>query len=403
LARLEELRTQGYFPEVIRVNYRVSPDLFTWRSPGPPLKLKYRATRLPFQKSSSLNVGINSNFIRALALNDPYKSGNGAELSKDNITVREELLSIPPYGVGGRDQLQFAYSFDFVKEGACRNMPPDNLQGAVDPESTLDFSSFPHYVALPNLAYFAIIGFPYTRMADLSETAVVLPENPNQDEISSYLTLMGRMGEATAYPALRHALVPSSEVEKMSARDLIVIGSAKSQGLMAKWADRLPMVQNNGDRYVREPDAIWRPTYRWEQQDVQETAQPKGNLTLTGTGSLAAVMAFESPLQPTRSVVFLYADKAADLRKISDVLTDPDRIASIQGDFAIVDDKTVSHAKVSPTYYVGSLPSLSKLRWFFSDQPLMLGLVGVLFCVLMASVSYRYLRRVNTKRIKKTF
>jgi len=402
LAKPEELRTQGYYPEVIRLNYRVTPDLFTWRSPGPPLKLKYRATRLPLHRSSSLNIGINSNFIQALPLDDPFKKPNEIDRAKNNVALREDQLSIPPYAVGGRDQLQFSYYFDFVKEGACKNMAPDNLQGAIDPESTIDFSGFPHYVAMPNLAYFSNLGFPFTRMADLSETAVVLPENPNSDELGIYLTLMGRMGEATAYPALRHALVPTSEVEKMSARDLIVIGSAKSQSLMTKWADRLPMVQNGADRYLREPDAIWRPTYRWQQQDVREAPLPKGNLTLNGVGKLATMMAFESPLQSARSVVFLYADRAADLRKIADALTDPERVSSIQGDFAVVDDKIVNHAKVSPTYYIGSLPLLSKLRWFVSDQPLLLGFIGILICVLMAAIIYRKLRRMNAGRAKKT-
>jgi len=404
IARPEELRTQGYFPEVIRLNYRVSPDLFAWRTPGVPLKLKYRATRLPGHRSSSLNIGINANFIRALAINEPYKVTSEAEYVKDKTSVREELLFVPPYGVSGRDQLQFSYFFDFVKEGHCRNMPPDNLQGAIDPESTIDFSDFPHYVALPNLAYFSTMGFPFTRMADLSETAVVLPDTPNADELSLYLTLMGRMGEATAYPALRHALIAASDVEKMAARDLLLIGSAKSQSLMAKWADRLPMVQTGGDRYVREPDAVWRPTYRWEQEDVQEAHMPKGGLTLTltGVGNLAALMAFESPLAAARSVVFLYADKAADLRKLSDVLSDPERTSSLQGDFAVVDDKGVSHAKVSPTYYLGSLPWLSKLRWFFSDQPILLGLLAGLICLLMAAIIYRKLGPIRAKRIKKT-
>ncbi len=401
VVRLEELRTQGYFPEIIRVNYRVSPDLFTWRSPGVPLKLKYRATRLPGHRSSSLNVSINSNFIKAISINDPLKPISEAEVVIDKMAPREEFLTIPPYGVGGRDQLQFAYYFDFLKEGACKNMAPDNLQGAVDPETTVDFSGFPHYVALPNLAYFANIGFPFTRMADLSESAVVLPESPNLDELSLYLTVMGRMGEATGYPALRHALVPTSDIEKMAAKDLIVIGSAKSQVLMTKWADRLPMVQNGNDRYVREPDVVWRPTYRWEQQDVQEAQLPKGSLTLTGIGTLAAVMAFESPLQSARSVVFLYADKAADLRKISDALTDPDRFGSFRGDFAVVDDKNINHTKVSPTYYVGSLPPMNKLRWFFSDQPMLLGLLGLLLCLLVASIAYRNLRRIRAKRAKK--
>ena len=405
LLKLEELRVQGYFPEVVRLNYRLSPDVFTWHTAGAPIKLKYRATRLPLHRNSSLNVSINNNFIDSLALNVPNKRSN--ELDRLNLTnsennsLREEFLFVPPYGAGGRDQLQFSYFFDVIKEGECRNMPPDNLQAAIDPESTVDFSSFPHYVAMPNLAYFANIGFPFTRLADLSETAVVMPERPSPDELSVYLAVMGRMGEATAYPALRHTIVAGADVDKMSARDLIVIGSATNQILMSKWANYLPMVKINGERHVREPNTRWLPTYRWEQQDAQPTPQPKGNLNLTGSGNLTALMAFESPLQAQRSVVVMYADKAADLRKISDALTDPERIASIQGDFAVVDDKTVEHVKASPTYYMGALPSLSKLRWFFSDQPLLLGLLAILVCILLAAAMYRPLRRVLSKRLQK--
>ncbi|PIZ22684.1 MAG: cellulose synthase regulator BcsB [Comamonadaceae bacterium CG_4_9_14_0_8_um_filter_57_21] len=405
LARPEELRVQGYYPDVIRLNYRVSPDLFTWRTPGTPIKLKYRATRLPNQHNSSLNISLNNHFLQALALNEPSKPGNPLEPSSSstqNVTPNQELLHIAPYALNGRDQLQMAYYFDILKQGDCQDLPPDNLQAAIDAESTIDFSGFPHYTALPNLAYFANIGFPFTRMADLSETAVVLPESPNLDEMGLYLTLLGRMGEATGFPALKHAVVSSLDVDKMASRDLLVIGSAKNQALMNKWADYLPMVKINGERKVREPDAIWRPTYRWEQHDIQTTPLPKSTLNISDVGDLTALMAFESPLQAGRSVVFLYADKPVGLRKISDLLTDTERVASVHGDFAVIDDKSVNHAKVSATYYFGSLPWLSKVSWFFSDQPLLFALLGLLISILLATVAYRPLRRVIDRRFNKT-
>lgn len=406
LARIDELRVQGYFPEVVRLNYRASPDLFTWRTPGVPVNLKYRATRLPLHNNSSLNINLNTSFIQTLGLNWPEKKenepGNVKPASARNNALKEESLFLPPYAIGGRDQLQMSYYFDVVKEGECQNLPPDNLQAAIDPESTLDFSRFPHYVALPNLAYFSNIGFPFTRMADLSETAIVLPATPNAEELGVYLTLMGKMGEATAYPALRHMVVSPADMGKVSGRDLIVIGSGKSQSLMDEWAEHLPMVQTGSVRRVREPSIAWRPGYRWEQQDVQATPTTKGSLNLSGTGTLTTMMAFESPLQSTRSVVFLYADKSTDLQKISDVLTDPERVASVQGDFAVVQDKSVNHAQVSPTYYLGSLPSLSKLRWFLGDQPMLLSLMGLLVCLLIAALLYRPLRRMVARRSKKT-
>jgi hypothetical protein len=406
LAQPEDLQAQGFFPEVIRVNFRVAPDLFTWHSPGVPMDLKYRFTALPFDRNSSLNVNINGEFVRALALDEVGRKLEVKNLIKlptfdKNLSYREDQVFVPPHQIYGRDQLQLHYIFEFVKEGECRDYLPDNLRGAVDPESTLDFSGFPRYSALPNLAFFSKMGFPFTRLADLSETAVVMSQQPNADEIDVYLTLMGRMGEATGYPVLRHALVSATEVDKVASRDLLVIGSAQDQNLMTKWADYLPLVQINGEHRLREPDIFQRAVYRWEEEDVQEIPRPEGGLKLKGNGNLTSMMAFESPLRSGRSVVLLYADKSTDLLKISDALLDPERAKNVRGDFVVVDEKGESHAKVGNTYYLGSLPLVTRLRWVFSRSPMLVSFLGVLITVLLAVMAYRALRRVAAKRLER--
>ncbi len=409
LAKLEELRVQAYYPPVIRLNYRISPDLFTWRTPGAPVKLKYRATRLPLHQNSSLNVSANDNFIQAYALNEVDKKTNAANpqnlAPSTNSGMREESLFIPPYASTGRDQFQFAYYFDVARLGLsgtdCPYMPPNNMQGAIDPESTVDFSSFPHYAALPNLVYFANVGFPYTRMADLSESAVVLPERPNAEELGIFLTVMGKMGESTGYPVIRYTVVAPPDIGKVAEKDLIVIGSAGSQSLMTKWADNLPMAIVDGERKVRKFNSHWLPSYRWEQQDVQPVPKPNGDFTQIATGNMNAIMAFESPLKAGKSIVVLYADKAPGLLKLSELLTDPERVSLIQGDFVVVDNKNVYHTKVSDTYHIGSLSPVNKVRWFFSDQPLLMAVLGLLVSLVLAAALYRPLRRLIAKQRQK--
>lgn len=408
LAKLEDLDVRGYFPDVVRLNFRVSPDLFTWRSNGVPVDLKYRFTQLPYSKNASLNINVNNKFLQALALNEPgklTKAADGLVLGgrSGNLSIRNENLHIPAFQVGGRNQLQLHYYFDVVKEGDCKDTIPDNLQAAIDPESSIDFSQFPHYSALPNLAYFSNIGFPFTRMADLSQTAVVMPERPNSDELASYLMLMGRMGEATGYPVLRHTIIPASGIEQAADNDLLVIGSAQNQVLMTKWADHMPLMQIDGVRKVREPDFLRRFVSRWAEQDLQQTPGPKGSLSMKAVGDLTTMMAFESPLKSNRSVVFLYADKSADLAKITEALNDPERIASVQGDFVVFDDKSINHAKVASTYYVGNLPWTTHLHWFFSQHPLLAVLLGLLMSIILAVIMYRKLRKVAAKRLEKSF
>lgn len=405
LQRSDQMRVHTYYPDAIRINYRVSPDIFAWRSEGVPLNLKFRTTRLPFHHNSSLNIGLNGNYLQSFSINDPVeKIGETETPSKgrfDRTGIREELVHLPAYAGDGKNQLQFTYYFDVVKEGECRGLPPDNLEASIDAESTIDFSGFPQFVALPNLAYFAGLGFPFTRLADLSETVVAMPDAPSMEEISLYLTVLGRMGESTGYPALRHTIVSHLDIDKAAGKDIIVIGSGASQSLVSKWKEALPMVTIDGERRLRERRAAWRPTYRWAQEDLIAKPTPSGALHIAGNGNLATIMGFESPITSGRSVVFLYADRAADLRKLNDVLTDPERVGSIQGDFVVVDDKLINHAQASDTYYVGNLPWLSKIRWFLSDQPFVLAGVITVAALLLAAVLYRPLKNLVSARRKR--
>jgi len=409
LAKAEELQVRGYFPSQIKLNFRVSPDLFTWRSTGVPMELKYRYTQLPFNKNSSLNVSINQNFVHALALSDGELISQRQLQVKDKVklpvldndlAVRDDVLFVPPYQVGARNQLQFQYHFEIVKEGECRDVLPDNLAGAVDPDSTIDFSPFPHYAAMPNLAFFANIGFPFTRYADLSETAVVLPDSPSAHEISAYLTVMGRMGESTGYPSIRHALITPGEIEKVAERDILIIGSTKTQPLFSRWGDRLPIVDTNGERRLRTP-MLKNLLYRWEENDLQHIPRPDGVVNFSGAGSMAALMAFESPLRSKRSVVAIFSDQDVELEKITNVLIDQETVTTVQGDFVVFNDPDPVHFRVANTYFVGNLPLATHVRWLASQHPILTGLLVVIAALLISALSFRFLRNLAAKRMPK--
>ncbi len=403
LAKLEELKVKGFYPDAIRLNYRVPPDVFTWRTKGAPVQLRYRATRLPDHRNSNLKMSLNENFIDAVALYD-VRDDNVNQVTPKGPpkAVQDTSFFLPPYAVNMRDQLQLQYTFDITKpEGMCPEHAPDNLVASIDAESTLDFSTFPKFAALPNLAYFTQMGFPFTRLADLSETSVVIPDRFETEEIGLYLAVMGRMGEATGYPSTRHSVIAAAEALKAPNKDLIIIGTAQNQKLFAEWGNHLPMLVENGVRRLREPDVSWRPTYRWEQQDIDESLKPKANVSISGPGTLVSMMGFQSPVTPTRSVVFLYADKPADFARITDALTDPERIASIQGDFVVLNEKSVSHAKVGETYYLGQLPWYNKLRWFLADHPILVALMALVLAILTAAAAYRPLKFMVGKLKKK--
>ncbi|MGO4611004.1 cellulose biosynthesis cyclic di-GMP-binding regulatory protein BcsB, partial [Variovorax sp. 2RAF20] len=85
----------------------------------------------------------------------------------------------------------------------CVTAATDSARAAVDPDSNVDFSQFVHYTAMPNLAFFATSGFPFTRMADMADTAVVIPDAPDAHEQEALFTMLGQLGRWSGLPALR--------------------------------------------------------------------------------------------------------------------------------------------------------------------------------------------------------
>lgn len=406
----QDLNVQNQQMGVIRMNYRVPPDLFAWRTAGVPAEIRYRATQLATLDNSNLNISLNRQALQSISLADhtvidrtiKQRSNAGkpvplpsSQLLKpiDGVSLRSLKFRLPAYAIQGRNQMQFNFNFDIRGGGDCENVPLNAMVGSIDGNSWVDFSGFPHYVAMPDLQLFSTMGFPFTRMADLADTAVVLSPAANESELSLYLNAMELMGEVTGYPALRHVVTDTGNVKSVEDKDLLVIGSGTSQPLLSDWNEHLPMTNINGQRRLKEIVTSWRPQYRWEEQDSDTLLSPIGSINLARAGRLSVLMGLESPLKAGRNAVFMYADRPQDLIRLTNVLSDPERWSQVRGDFSLVSASAVETAKVTPTYYMGSLPITSRSKWFFRDQPLGVTIVGILAILALATVGYRRQRK----------
>ena len=73
----------------------------------------------------------------------------------------------------------------------CITFQPVQNHVVIGDDSTIDFSKYYHFIALPDLRVFANAGFPYSRMADLSDTLVVVPKAPTQGQVATLLQALG--------------------------------------------------------------------------------------------------------------------------------------------------------------------------------------------------------------------
>ncbi|AIF47797.1 cellulose biosynthesis cyclic di-GMP-binding regulatory protein BcsB [Dyella japonica] len=390
-----QLEASGFNPPAIRVDVRLPPDLFAWARHSVPLNVHYRYTAPSNYNDSVLNIGVNDQLLRSVRLRPADPSGVERQFNVPLLSGSEargaEEIRVPALRIGSTNQFQFQFHMDSQKTGLCASAAPDSTRAAVDPDSTIDFSQFVHYTAMPNLAFFATSGFPFTRMADLADTAVVMSDTPDAHEQEAMLTMLGQMGRWSGLPALRMSLVPASAVESVRGRDLLVIGTGTAGELMAKWGKDLPMLiqRSENELSLREPS------------DRLRSNAPTGRAAMSVNGPTAAFVAFQSPYAKGRSVVALAANTSDRLGDLTDVLGDDARVHEVSGDLAVVRQKIVVGLTVGDTYYVGHLPWYAWLWVHISRYPALMAIAGILAGLFVALTVFWALGRLAARRLER--
>ena len=278
----------------------------------------------------------------------------------------------------------------------------DNVRGTVEPDSTIDITGFSHFLAMPDLAAFGNSGFPFSRLADLSETAVVLPAQPEVADYAAYLSLMGLMGNVTGYPA--HAVtvdLGGSQLNALSDKDLLVIASngAKSP-LLEQWAKYLPFSLTPSAKGFRLSDYASRLLNWWDPDQRDRVKPGRSEITFTSASTDAVIAGFESPLKSGRSVVLLASSQPSGLEQAVNALLTPDLLRHIQGSTAVVREKQVNSLVAEQTYHVGSLGPVTRVQWWLSRHPLALVVLGVVAAALIGLLLYIVLRARAHARLK---
>ncbi|WP_322101575.1 cellulose biosynthesis cyclic di-GMP-binding regulatory protein BcsB [Paraburkholderia sp. J41] len=401
------LSVAGYDAGPILLNLHVPPDMFMWNTKGAPIDLSYHYTVRPRPDRSSLNISVNNSFVQALQI----PAANPARFSLNRFLgrfgavaysagVSRRIIHIPPLLLTPRAQLRLHYFYDIPDTGECSGRLLRNVEGTIDPDSTIDLSSFPHYMALPDLAAFANSGFPFTRMADLSETAVVLPDNPTGGDYSLFLLAMGRMGESTGYPVTGVTVASAGDVDSLADKDLLVLGGPGRQPLLARWAKSMPFSSDGGSNRFTLSDAVYQFEDWWHGPRGVERASARADLSMVSNGGSALMTGFESPLKAGRSVVALITSPGEPEADMQSALLDADVLPQVQGAMDVIHGRSVTVTSNGDTYYVGKLTPLQYMRWVLSSHPLLLLLGGVLAAVVIAALFYRVLRGIAARRLK---
>jgi cellulose synthase (UDP-forming) len=297
--------------------------------------------------------------------------------------------------------MSLKFVFQIAKKNKCQDTAPLNLQGAIVKDSYLDIRDIPHLAELPNLELFSNAGFPFTRYKDLSETAVVLPDNPGADEIEMFLTLMGHFGAATGYPAIDVSVTGADGLKSDGNKDYIVLGTVEDQTAFSTLNSHLPVKISTSGLKISDTQGFFAPLeHAWWKVRSSDHVD-SGELETSGALPDALIEGVEWPARSNRSVVMI---ALRDHSVIPTFLSTFLRVSSgsdISQSVAVMHGtQFVSYRIGNDFYKVGSLSIWTRLKLFFAEFPASMVVLVILACILLAALTRVALRRRARLRLQ---
>jgi hypothetical protein len=252
------------------------------------------------------------------------------------------------------------------------------------------------------LDLFAKAGFPFTRIADLSETAVVLPDRPAPEELRAYLELMGFFAAQTGVPGLRVEILDPQRAMRAGDKDLLLIGTAQSMPLFSTWGSQMPLGISKAGLTLNQPDSIY---LRLLSFPITSEGREWHKLTdrLAGESVTGIVLqAFISPLNSQRSVVAISATTASSFEQLVDALDRSIQNEEVYGTVSLQTAKGGfdSYRLPTATYNLGAMGLWAAMDYWVYRYMWFVPFIVLLIGLFLANITSGWVERHAEERLR---
>ncbi|HYO82462.1 MAG TPA: UDP-forming cellulose synthase catalytic subunit [Bryobacteraceae bacterium] len=370
----------------VHLYFRLPPDLYYGTRDTVPFHLRYRSSPLSKGSKAFAKLLLNGQVIAT------------RPIPTDTATdIHEEIVYLPVAAIYPRNTLTVEFAFGSLSVGEDSPRVPEVT---VLRTSELMVKGMPHFAAMPRLDMFANTGFPYTRLADLSETLVLLPAGAKADEISLYLTMVGFMGAQTGYPALRLELTQDSSRQERTNKDLLVIGSLNRQPLFRSWAAHMllqPAGQQFGVGQKFGVDTLLSLLPGTEAARERRTVE----VILQNDSQVdGVVQGFVSPVFPERSVIAFATLPGKSFDSLLEDWASAANASRLYGTVSLFTGGAFRSFTINPDrYQTGSLDPWSAMQ-YWARRYYWLSPLAIFACLwLMTSFCHKWLERRAAMRL----
>ena len=353
-----ELQGDGSTPLTATLHLPPDLDLSYGDRRNLAFHLDYRYNAVPLGEGSTLQIYVNGAFVSSTPMPHTDKASQ----------VLETVVPIPVADLRpSANTISFQFAFQTAKSGQCGAAPP-HFEGAVLKDSYLDIAEIPHWTELPNLALFAGAGYPFTRRADLADTAVVLPDQPTARELELFLALMGRFGAQTGYPATNVTVTDAAGMSADGGRDYLVIGTALDQPALKKLDASLPVGIDSSGLHIRDTQGFFN-LGRWWRTRNSDPAR-FGQMETQGELPDAVLEGTEWPRGSGRSVVAIAVRDGDAIPGFVDAFLQASQGTAIAQSVSVLHGSQFSSYRLGgDSYWVGAISPLMRVTILLQESP----------------------------------
>lgn len=395
----QQLQSTGLEPASINLSLNLPPDLYLLRSNGIDMDLKYRYTQPAIKDSSRMDINLNNQFLQSYSLSSSdERKGLLLRLPiVQGLLDGKNEVSIPALRLGATNQMRFDFQYTNPMPGGtienCITFQPIKNNVVIGDESTIDFSNYYHFLAMPDLRSFANAGFPFSRMADLSDTLIVMPKTPTEGQVSTLLDTVATIGGQVGLTGANLKLTDDPNEMQKHDVDIMLIGAIPDK---LKDDQHIDLLVNATQSWVKTPS---RQNELASVKLDDNERMPMAQATVGSKGPMAAIIGFQSPYHDQRSVIALMADSKRGFELLNGALNDSGKRAAMFGSVSVIRESGVNSLRVGDVYYVGHLPWYERVWFALSNHPILLSILAALSVVLLAWVLWRLLRILSRRRL----
>jgi cellulose synthase (UDP-forming) len=311
---LEDLKVYG--SGSVNLYFRLAPDLYFGRRSYIPFRFRYRLNKWPSGTLAHISFRLNGVPINSRRL--PEAAGTNPQT---------ELIGLPVQQLQAANTLTVEFVIDNKRSQAVQTYAEESVLR----DSMIDLSGLDHFTEMPRLDLFVNAGYPFTKYADLSHTAIVLPVNLAPQQISLFLSILGFFGARTGFPALRTTVLYPDQLRMGLEKDVLALNPSAYTSQLVDLSGSVRMKDGRVDLSNSRGPLDRIPWTRESTERGRATAIINADPTPEGF-----VSQFESPLKSGSSVVAIDTVDATNGEAFEQLFVKGTGVSKVYGSVSIL-------------------------------------------------------------------